>query len=121
MNLKKIPYIISLCRKRASEGHLPAYRQLLEIVFLQSTRGIGYDIYHYAGMWDKGASWDYKCSFLSYKAYGKKIHELNERKFHGMSQYKPYEKVFSDSFPSLMRPILARSVSYREAIDKLTF
>lgn len=98
MNLKKIPYIFDLCRKRAREGHLPVYRQLFEIAVLQITRGIGYDMYHYAGMWEKTASWDYKCSFLSYKAYGRKIYQLNARKFHGMSQYKPYEKAFFNLF-----------------------
>ena len=98
MNLKKIPYIIDLCRKRAREGHLSVYRQLFEIAALQATRGIGYDMYHYAGMWDKSASWDYKCSFLSYKDYGRKIYQLNARKFHGMSQYKPYEKAFFKQF-----------------------
>jgi Sugar-transfer associated ATP-grasp len=98
MNLKRIPYIFALCRKRAREGHLPVYRQLLEIAVLQATRGVGYDMYHYAGMWDRGASWDYKCSFLSYKDYGKKIYQLNARKFHGISQYKPYEKAFFRQF-----------------------
>lgn len=72
-------------RRRAREGHLPVYRQLIEITFLLATRGIGYDMYHYAGMWDKNASWDYKCSFFSYKDYGRKIYQLNARKFHGMS------------------------------------
>jgi len=98
MNLQKIPYIIELSRKRAREGHLPVYRQLLEIAFLQATRGIGYDVYHYAGMYEKNAQWDYKCGFLSYKDYGKKIYELNERKYHGISQYKPYEKAFFNQF-----------------------
>lgn len=98
MNLKKIPYIIHLCRKRACEGHLPVYRQLLEIAVLHATRGIGYDMYHYAGMWDKEASWDYKCSFLGYRNYSRKIYQLNARKFHGMSQYKPYEKAFFNHF-----------------------
>jgi hypothetical protein len=98
VNLKKIPYIFDLCRKRAHEGHLPVYRQLFEIAILQATRGIGYDMYHYAGMWDKATSWAYKCSFLSYKAYGKKVYQLNARKFHGMSQYKPYEKAFFHQF-----------------------
>ena len=94
MKLSRISYIYTLCRRRASEGHLSVFRQLLEIAVLQITKGIGYDIYHYAGMWDKNASWAYKNSFLSYRNYGKKIYELNERKFHGMSQYKPYEKAF---------------------------
>ena len=98
MNLKKIPYIVELCNKRARQGHLSVYRQLLEIAILQATRGIGYDVYHYAGMWDKEAKWDYKNSFLSYKDYGKKVYQLNERKFHGMSQYKPYEKAFFNLF-----------------------
>ena len=98
MNLKKISYIIDLCRKRAREGHLPVYRQLFEIAVLQATRGIGYDMYHYAGMWDKSASWDYKCSFLSYKNYARKVYQLNARKFHGLSQYKPYEKEFFKQF-----------------------
>lgn len=98
MNLKRLPYILELCRKRALEGHLPVYRQLFEIAMLQVSRGVGYDIYHYAGMWDKNASWGYKCGFLSYRDYSEKIYELNERKFHGMSQYKPYEKAFFQQF-----------------------
>ncbi|MFT4825797.1 MAG: hypothetical protein ACJAUG_002264 [Halioglobus sp.] len=98
MNFQRLPYVLGLCRKRASEGQLPVYRQLLEIAILQVSRGIGYDIYHYAGMWDKNVSWDYKCSFLSYRDYGKKIFQLNERKFHGVSQYKPYEKAFFQQF-----------------------
>jgi hypothetical protein len=98
VNLKKIPYIIDLCRKRAREGHLTVYRQLFEIAYLQATRGIGYDVYHYAGMWDRAASWDYKCSFLSYRDYSRKIYQLNSRKFHGMSQYKPYEKAFLNQY-----------------------
>jgi hypothetical protein len=98
MNLKRLPYILGLCRKRAREGQLPVYRQLLEIAILQVSRGIGYDMYHYAGMWDKNASWGYKCSFLSYRDYGKRVYQLNERKFHGISQYKPYEKAFFQQF-----------------------
>ena len=98
MSPGKIPYIFDLCRKRAREGHLPVFRQLLEIAFLQVTRGIGYDVYHYAGMWDSSASWDYKCSFLSYRDFGKKIYQLNARKFHGMSQYKPFEKAFFSQY-----------------------
>jgi hypothetical protein len=73
-------------------------RQLLEISYLQLTRGIGYDIYHYAGMWDRSAGWDYKTGFLSYRDFGREVYRLNERKFHGMSQYKPYEKAFFNLF-----------------------
>lgn len=98
MNLKKIPYIVQLCRRRAQQGHLSVIRQLLEIFVLQLTRGVGYNVYHYGGMWDKNASWDYKCSYLSYRAYGKKVHQINERKYQGMSQYKPYEKAFFRQF-----------------------
>lgn len=94
MNLAKIPYIIDLCRRRAREGHLPVYRQLFEIMVLQITRGIGYDMYHYAGMWERTATWEYKRSFLSYRDFGNKVYQLNSRKFHGMSQYKPFEKAF---------------------------
>jgi hypothetical protein len=73
-------------------------RQLLEISFLQLTRGIGYDIYHYAGMWDRTADWDYKTGFLGYKDFAREVYRLNERKFQGMSQFKPYEKAFFNLF-----------------------
>lgn len=98
MKLEKIPYIIDLCRRRAREGHLPVYRQLFEIMVLQITRGIGYDMYHYAGMWERTATWEYKRSFLSYRDFGRKVYQLNSRKFHGMSQYKPFEKAFFSQY-----------------------
>jgi len=92
--LQKIKYVYWLCKKREQEGHLPAFRQCVEIAILQLSRGIGYDIYHKAGMWEKSASWKYKCSFLSYKNYSKKVYEINQRKYHGVSQFKPMEKAF---------------------------
>ena len=96
--LGRIPYIIGLCRKRALEGELPVYRQLMEIAILRATRGIGYDIYHGAGMWKKSANWDYKNSFLSITDYNRNIYRLNSRKFHGTSQYKPFEKAIFKQF-----------------------
>ena len=94
MILQKVPYVIRLCRERSKQGHLSSVRQLLEILLLMLTRGVGYDIYHYAGMWEKTASWDYKTSFLSYRDFRRAVYRVNQRKFHGVTQYKPYEKAF---------------------------
>jgi hypothetical protein len=98
IKLARIKYVYTLCKKRENEGHLSALRQLAEIAALWIIRGIGYDIYHYAGMYEKPTSWSYKLGFLSYKNYRKKIFEINARKFHGASQFKPIEKAIFEHF-----------------------
>lgn len=96
--IQKIKYVYHLCSERHKQGHLSALRQILEIAWLQATRGIGYAKYHYANMWHKNATWDYKTSFLSQQNFVKKIHKINKRKFHGVTQYKPLEKAFLKLF-----------------------
>lgn len=96
--IKKIKYVFGLCRKRQQEGHLSAVRQIMEIIWLTLTRGLGYSTYHYAKMWHKDARWAYKTAFLSHRDYGKKVFELNERKYHGITQFKPTEKAFFQFF-----------------------
>ena len=96
--LQKIRYIYGLCKKRAEEGHLSTFRQIMEIMWLQVTRGIGYSAYHFASMWDKNATWGYKISFLGQRNFVKKIHQINQRKFHGVTQHKPFEKAIFKLF-----------------------
>tara|TARA_R110002073_G_scaffold105106_5_gene237734 strand:+ start:6288 stop:7355 length:1068 start_codon:yes stop_codon:yes gene_type:complete len=95
---KKIQYVYYVCKKRAQQGQLSVARQFLEIAWLQATQGFGYALYHLAGMWDKESSWAYKNSFLSQKKYAKKISEINLRKYHGLTQYKPTEKAIFEFF-----------------------
>ncbi|WP_417623447.1 sugar-transfer associated ATP-grasp domain-containing protein [Paremcibacter congregatus] len=96
--IQKIKYVYYICNKRAQQGQLSVLRQLLEITWLQATQGIGYALYHLAGMWDKEASWTYKNSFLSQKEYVKNIRKINLRKYHGLTQYKPIEKAIFKFF-----------------------
>ncbi len=98
IKLQKAKYIYNLCSKRHKEGHLSTFRQILEIGWLHVTRGVGYSKYHFAEMWRKDASWDYKTGFLSHHDYVSKIHEINQRKFHGLTQFKPTEKAFFKLF-----------------------
>ena len=98
LKLNKLGYVLSLCKARARQGELSVLQQFLEITWLQLTRGVGYDIYHYAGLWDREASWATKHSYLSYASYKKKILEINDRKFHGISQCKMLEKGFFRHF-----------------------
>lgn len=96
--LGKLRYVYSLCLRRQRQGHLSAPRQLAEIAWLQLTRGVGYAVYHYAGMWDRSATWDYKTSYLSQPDYLRAVYRVNERKYHGISQYKPIEKAYFRQF-----------------------
>jgi len=96
--LQKIKYVFHLCQERQRQGHLSAFRQILEIAWLQLTRGVGYSKYHFADMWHRDATWDYKTGFLSHRNFIKKVHEINERKYHGITQYKPFEKAFFQFF-----------------------
>lgn len=96
--LAKLKYVYELCRRRQREGHLSVSRQVAEIAWLQLTRGVGYDIYHYAGMWDRRATWAYKRGYLSHRDFAKAVYQVNQRKFHGASQYKPLEKAYFRQF-----------------------
>ncbi len=91
-------YAYALCKIRQAEGHLSAARQIIEILTLQMIKGIGYSKYHFAEMWKKDASLDYKFSFLSHRNFVNKIHQINSRKFHGLTQFKPNEKAFFKLF-----------------------
>lgn len=96
--LKKIKKAIALCQARAKEGHASTLRQLCEIAYFHATKGIGYWHYHCARMWDKEITWKEKKAILGYDQYIKRIFELNARKYHGVSQYKPFEKAFFKLF-----------------------
>ncbi|PCJ32389.1 MAG: hypothetical protein COA93_09495 [Alphaproteobacteria bacterium] len=92
--LKKINHALALCQTRAKEGHISTFRQLCEIAYLQATRGIGYWHYHSARMWDKDMTWKEKKAILGNDQFIKRIFELNQHKYQGVSQYKPFEKAF---------------------------
>ncbi|MCF8475004.1 MAG: hypothetical protein K9G26_09930 [Emcibacter sp.] len=96
--IQKFIKVYKLCQKRAKQDHLSTFRQIAEISWFQLTRGFGYSTYHYAEMWHKSKSWDYKTGFLSRKNYIKRIYALNERKFQGITQYKLYEKAVFNLF-----------------------
>ena len=96
--LKKIKHAFDLCRDRAREGHISTFRQICEIAYLQVTRGIGYWHYHSARMWDKDKSWKEKRAILGNDQFVKRIFELNQQKYQGVSQYKPFEKAYFKLF-----------------------
>ncbi|MFC7050431.1 sugar-transfer associated ATP-grasp domain-containing protein [Emcibacter nanhaiensis] len=97
-NLSKVKYVYDLCKDKADKGHASVLRQIMEMMYLRMTTGISYATYHYARMWRKDVSWEYKTGFMSQDFYKKEILRLNDRKFHGVSQYKPLEKAYFSLF-----------------------
>ncbi|WP_417317707.1 sugar-transfer associated ATP-grasp domain-containing protein [Emcibacter sp.] len=96
--INKIRYVYGLSRDRAAEGHASVPRQIFEMIWLRITTGINYNVYHYARMWRKDLTWHYKTGFTSAAEYRKLVAQLNRGKYHGVSQYKPFEKAYFRQF-----------------------
>ncbi|WP_321391907.1 sugar-transfer associated ATP-grasp domain-containing protein [Emcibacter sp.] len=105
-NLGKTIYVYKLCKSKADQGHSSVLRQFMEMAWLRATTGISYATYHYARMWRRDADWQYKTGFMSMKQYKKEVWRLNDRKFHGVSQYKPLEKAYFRLFALKTPPYL---------------
>ncbi len=96
--IHKTSHAYKLCHSRAKEGHLSTLRQICEITYLQATQGIGYWHYHSARMWHKDSQWRDKLNMLGSRQFVKRIFQLNQWKYHGVSQYKPFEKAYFKLF-----------------------
>ncbi|MFC7050430.1 sugar-transfer associated ATP-grasp domain-containing protein [Emcibacter nanhaiensis] len=97
-NDNKFKYVYDLCSVRADEGHASVARQIVEMAWLRLTTGINYATYHHARMWRRGLSWNYKTGFTSPAKYRDLIYQLNRGKYHGVSQYKSFEKAYFNHF-----------------------
>ena len=96
--LTKLQRILALTRQRASEGHLPAARQIAEMALLLPLRGVGPAYYHMAGLWRRDLSWSDKTCHMSVLEYRRVLHRLNPEGYRKLSQNKVAEKAILTLF-----------------------
>jgi hypothetical protein len=98
MPLKSISEVISLSRKRAAEGHIPQWQQVLEMLALRILRGVGPNYYQMAGFWRRGISWSDKLDHPSAAEYARLMETLSPPPYRKLSQNKIAEKALLTQF-----------------------
>jgi hypothetical protein len=64
-------------RRMEAEGHLPAARQVWELIWLKLRRGVGPADYLGAGLYRRELSWGRKLEFVGDRRYDRIIHSIN--------------------------------------------
>ncbi|MEQ8802217.1 sugar-transfer associated ATP-grasp domain-containing protein [Haliea sp.] len=83
---------------RAKEGHLPASRQILEMIVLRLFYGLGPSHYHIARYWRRELPWRFKTGFWTYKKFRRFVSKLNPPAYQKLSQNKISEKAILQLF-----------------------
>lgn len=111
----------ALSRRRASEGHLPMWRQLVEMLGLLVLTGNGPGLYHIAGFWRREIGWADKLAQLGHFAYRRRLRSLNSPGFVKLAQNKLVEKglltlvgVPTPAFHGFLHPVKGRAADGRE-------
>ncbi|MCR9186200.1 MAG: hypothetical protein NXH81_12450 [Halieaceae bacterium] len=78
--------------RRASEGHLAASRQFVEMLILRVLYGLGPGHYHVARYWRRDLPWRFKSGFWTYKKFRHHVNTLNPPAYQKLSQNKISEK-----------------------------
>lgn len=115
--LNKIRSIVSLSRKRAQEGHLPASRQYAEMIALLLLRGVGPSYYHMAGFWRRELTWSSKTGHLNRREYRQVLKALNPENYRKLSQNKIAEKAILSLF-GLPTPAFLGRLSAQCGLDR---
>jgi hypothetical protein len=82
----------NLMLERARQGHLPYWRQLLEMSFLKFRHGMGVKYYQIAGFWQKDIPWSDKVAHLGEHEFNARLEQLNPMHYRKLSQHKLAEK-----------------------------
>jgi hypothetical protein len=90
--LEKLRVYGQLMQRRARQGHLSTYRQLIETFVLWIWRGQGPGYYHTAGFWRREISWQDKVLHMNMREYRVEITRFNNPRYQKLSQNKIPEK-----------------------------
>lgn len=84
--------IVRQTRLRASQGHLPVYRQVAEMAVLKLLYGLGPGHYQTARYWRRELPWSFKTGFWPYPKFRAFVSKLNPPSYQKISQHKVCEK-----------------------------
>lgn len=96
--LEKLRVYGQLMQHRARQGHLSAYRQLIEMFVLWIWRGQGPGYYHAAGFWRREIPWQDKTLHMNMREYRVEIARFNRPEYQKLSQNKIPEKAILSLF-----------------------
>jgi len=89
---EKIFLYINLSIQRHREGHLPVWRQILEMLGVGLMTGNGPGFYHMAGLYRRSIPWRDKCQPLGSREYKNRLRKLNPDYYKNISHNKLSEK-----------------------------
>ena len=89
---------IKLSISRAREGHLPLYRQLGEMLYLQLRFRIGPGFYHRARFWRREMPFRQKTRYRLGQPYLDALASINHPRYETLSQNKVCEKAMLTLF-----------------------
>jgi len=90
--------LIQQARESAQQGHLPVYRQLLEMAFLKLCYSIGPGFYHKARLWRRDIPFRSKTRYRVGQRYKAIVDAINDRRYFKLSQHKIAEKALFSLF-----------------------
>jgi len=90
--IEKIQLYSKLSLQRQREGHLPFWRQILEIFGFALVTGNGPGYYLMAGLYRRSIPWREKCQHLSAREFKNRVRKLNPASYTKISQNKLSEK-----------------------------
>lgn len=96
--MNKFSRIVNISRRRAREGHLGLWRQLVEMAALRTLHGLGPGYYHLAGFWRRDLTWRDKTSQLTEREFQRRIGRLNPAPYRKLSHNKLPEKAILSLF-----------------------
>ncbi len=97
---------IKLSMSRAQEGHLPFYRQLIEMLYLLLRFRIGPGFYHRARFWRREMSFSRKIRYRLGQPYLDALAKINDPRYETLSQNKICEKAMLTLFKIPTAPFL---------------
>jgi len=90
--LEKVQLYSKLSLQRHRGGHLPVWRQILEMLGLVLMTGNGPGFYHMAGLYRRSIPWNDKRQHLSAREFENRVRKLNPDYYKKISQNKLSEK-----------------------------
>ena len=84
--LEKIYLYSTLSLQHHREGHLPMWRQILEMIGFALVTGNGPGFYHLAGLYRRSIPWRDKCQHLGYRQFIKRVRKLNPYQYHMLQE-----------------------------------
>ncbi len=84
--------ILRTARRKAAQGELPVWRQLLEMAYLLLRHRIGPGYYLTARMWRRAVPFAAKCRHWNGDRYLRHVHAINDPRYYKVSQNKLVEK-----------------------------